>query len=186
MAISMGVSAFAATALDQVVISATRTERAVVDAPVRVEVVTAAELARTHARTLKEALENVVGLQLREIHGKSGYEAALQGLGGDQVLVLVDGLPISASTGSTVDVTQLALAEVERIEVIKGATSAQYGSAAMGGVINVITRPLAAGWRADVVLDGGSYGEQNPSAQVVEAARRHGRVTAEGGSQHWR
>ena len=186
MVVGAALPAFAGTSLDQVVVSATRTERAVVDAPVRVEVVTAAELARTHARTLKEALENVVGLQLREIHGKSGYEAALQGLGGDQVLVLVDGLPMSASTGSTVDVTQLALAEVERIEVIKGATSAQYGSAAMGGVINVITRPLAAGWRAEVLLDGGSYGEQNPSAEVLAPARRHGRLLAEGGNERWR
>src|SRR5690554_8152466 len=99
----------AATDIDQVVISATRSERAVVDAPVRVEVVTAAELAKTHARSLKEGLENVGGLQLREIHGKSGYVVALQGPSGDQVLVPIDGLPMSASIGSTVDVSQRAV-----------------------------------------------------------------------------
>jgi len=176
----------AATDIDQVVISATRSERAVVDAPVRVEVVTAAELAKTHARSLKEGLENVVGLQLREIHGKSGYEVALQGLSGDQVLVLIDGLPMSASTGSTVDVSQLAISEVERIEIIKGATSAQYGSAAMGGVINVITRQAAQGWQSSVLVDGGSYGEQNPSERITDVSRRHVQVKTEAGSATWR
>lgn len=176
----------ASTDIDQVVVSATRNARSVIDAPVRVEVVTADELARTHSRSLKEALENVVGLQLREIHGKSGYEAALQGMTGDQVLVLIDGQPISASTGSTVDVSQLALSEVERIEIVKGATSAQFGSAAMGGVINVITRQVASGWKASVLADGGSYGEQNPSGDAMAVARRHAQVRAEAGSDTWR
>lgn len=62
-----------------------------------------------------------------------GYEVSLQGLTSDQVLVLIDGLPISASTSSTVDLSQYSLADVEHIEVIKGAASAQYGSSAMGG-----------------------------------------------------
>lgn len=176
----------ASTTIDQVVVSATRLERSVIDAPVRVEVVTAEELSRTHARSLKEALENVAGLQLREIHGKSGYEVALQGLSGDQVLVLIDGQPMSASTGSTVDVSQLALTEIERIEIVKGATSAQFGSAAMGGVINVITRQVAPGWQASVLADAGSYGEQNPSAEVLGPVRRHAQLRAEGGSDRWR
>ena len=168
--------------LDQIVITGTRTERSVIDAPVRTEVVTRQELERTHARSLKEALENVSGLQLREIHGKAGYEVSLQGLSGEQVLVLVDGLRISASTGSTVDVSQLALTEVERIEIVKGATSAQYGSAAMGGVINVITRDVTPGFSGELQGDVGSYGSQNPSGNRIDDGRRHARARVDSGT----
>jgi outer membrane receptor for ferrienterochelin and colicins len=116
--------------LNTVVVTGTRSEKTLADTPVPTEVVDQREMARTQARTLKDALENVPGLQLTEIHGKSGFQVSLQGMTSDQVLVLIDGLPISASTGSSVDVSQYLLTEVERIEVVKGASSAQYGSAA--------------------------------------------------------
>lgn len=174
------------TDLSPVVVTATRTERTQQDAPIRTEVVTRAELDRTHARTLKEAMENVPGVQLREIHGKSGFEASLQGLTSDQLLILIDGLPISASTGSTVDLSQYALTEVDRIEVIKGAASAQYGSAAMGGVINVITRVPESGLRVTALGDVGSYGTRNDSARRIDANKRHGQLQVDGGNQDWR
>lgn len=91
--------------LPTVVVTGTRSEKTLDETPIRTEVVDRQEIERTHARTLKDALENVPGLQLREIHGKSGYEVTLQGMTSDQVLILIDGLPITASTGSTVDVS---------------------------------------------------------------------------------
>ena len=171
------------TRLPTIVVTATRTEKTLDESPVRTEVIDRAEMDRINARSLKEALENVPGLQLQEVHGKSGYQVSLQGLTSDQVLVLVDGLPISASTGSTVDLSQYSLAEVERIEVVKGATSAQYGSSAMGGVINVITRPVASGLVGGAVVDLGSYGAQNVSGDTVDDARRHAQLRVEGGGQ---
>ncbi len=172
--------------LGEVVVTGTRTEREMIETPVRTEVVTAQEIERTHARSLKEALENVPGLQLREIHGKSGYELSLQGLSSDQVLVLIDGLPLAASTGSTVDLSQYALTEVERIEVVKGASSAQYGSAAMGGVINVITRRIRPGFSGRVTADAGSYGDQNASGKADDIGASHGQASLEGGSERVR
>ncbi|MDO5624366.1 MAG: TonB-dependent receptor [Pseudomonadota bacterium] len=176
----------AASTLKPVVVTATRTERAMDDAPVRTEVVTREEIERTHAQTLTQALENVPGLQLREVLGKSGYELSLQGLGADQVLVLIDGLPITASTGSTVDLSQYLLSDVERIEVVKGASSAQYGSSAMGGVVNVITRRIPAGFGGTATLDAGSYGRQNDSGRRVDANNRHARFALGGGGERWR
>lgn len=173
-------------ALDQVVVTGTRSERPVLDTPLRTELVTRAELQRTHARSLKEGLENVPGLQLREIHGKAGHEVVLQGLSGDQVLVLVDGLPLTATTGSTVDVSQLAVLDIERIEVVKGALSAQYGSAAMGGVVNVITRRITPGFTGEVRGDFGSFGEQNPSGTTADAGNRHTGLRLEGGTEQFR
>lgn len=172
--------------LKPMVITATRTERAIDETPVRTEVVTREEIERTHARTLKQALENVPGLQLREVLGKSGYELSLQGLSADQVLVLIDGLPITASTSSTVDLSQYLLDDVERIEVVKGASSAQYGSSAMGGVVNVITRRTPAGFGGTATVDVGSYGSQNDSGKSARANVRHTRFSLGGGGERWR
>lgn len=172
--------------LEQVVVTGTRTEKTLDDTPTRTEVVTRQEMEKTGAVTLTDALENLPGVHLSEVHGKSGHSISLQGLTGDQVLVLVDGLPITASTGSTVDLSQLLLVEVDRIEVVKGASSVQYGSAAMGGVINVITRPIQPGLSGAVAADVGTRGEQNHSGDSGDLAWRHLRGLLEGGSQQWR
>ncbi|GAA4328754.1 TonB-dependent receptor [Pigmentiphaga soli] len=172
-----------APALEPLVVTGTRTEKTLADTPIRTEIVTREELERTNARTLTDALENIPGLLLTEIHGKSGYELSLQGLTGDQVLVLIDGLPISASTSSTVDLSQYLLTDIDHIEVVKGAASAQYGSSAMGGVINVITRPARPGLSGTATLDAGSYGDQNSSGGSLKPANRHGLFTLQGGSQ---
>jgi len=176
---------YAVSYLDELVVTGTRSERTVLDTPVRTEVVTAREIEQTHARNLKEALINVPGLQLREIHGKPGYEVWLQGIDADRVLVLVDGMPLSATTGSAIDVSQLAVLDIARIEVVKGAVSAQYGSAAMGGVVNVITRDVDAGVKGMFSADGGTYGDQNPSGEKWDAARYSGRAAVSAGSEHW-
>lgn len=175
-----------ASTLAPVVVTGTRTEKTLDETPIRTEVVDRAEIERTHARTLKQALEDVPGLQLTEVHGKSGYEVSLQGLTSDQVLVLIDGLPITASTGSTVDLSQYLLTEIDHIEIVKGATSAQYGSSAMGGVINVITRTIQPGFSGEAVLDVGTHGAQNPSGRSFDAASRHARVRLDGGTEQWR
>ncbi|WP_320159498.1 MULTISPECIES: TonB-dependent receptor [unclassified Marinobacter] len=172
--------------LDEIVVTGTRSNRMLSDTPVRTEVVTDRELEKTHARNVAEAIENVAGVQLRNIHGKAGKEVWLQGVGADRVLVLVDGLPLTATTGSSVDVSQLALLDVKRIEVVKGAGSAQYGSAAIGGVVNVITRDLEPGVRGEVTLDGGSYGEQNPSGDRADFGRYGARANIDMGSEHLR
>ncbi|WP_100639126.1 TonB-dependent receptor plug domain-containing protein [Marinobacter salexigens] len=172
--------------LDEIVVTGTRSNRTLSDTPVRTELVTERELEKTHARNVAEAIENVAGVQLRNIHGKSGKEVWLQGVGADRVLVLVDGLPLTATTGSSVDVSQLALLDVKRIEVVKGAGSAQYGSAAIGGVVNVITRDLEPGYRGEVTLDGGSYGEQNPSGDRADFGRYGARANIDMGSDQLR
>lgn len=148
------------TVLDTVVVTGTRSERKLLDVPVRTEVISRQEIQQTHARDLAEALRHQPGLLLKDIHGKSGTELWLQGLDADRVLVLLDGRPVSASTGSTVDLSQIATVDVERIEIVKGAVSALYGSAAMGGVVNVITREPEQPLTYQFQLDTGSYGEK--------------------------
>lgn len=154
-------------------------QKKLTDSPIRTEVVSENELKRTNASTLKDALENIPGILLREIHGKSGYEISLQGLSSDQVLVLIDGLPLAASTGSTVDLDQYLIASVDHIEVIKGAASAQYGSAAMGGVINIITKKVADGVSVSGQVDIGSYGKQNANGKAASINNHHEKIKIE-------
>ncbi|WP_150910806.1 TonB-dependent receptor plug domain-containing protein [Marinobacter halotolerans] len=168
--------------LDEIVVTGTRSEKKLLDTPVRTEVVTAREIENTHARNVKEALENVPGLELKAIHGKAGFEVWLQGVSSDRVLVLIDGLPMTATTGSSVDVSQLAAVDIERIEVVKGATSAQYGSSAIGGVVNIITRPPQPGLSGELTTDAGTYRDQNPSGEKYEPSRYSTRAKVEGGT----
>ncbi len=162
-----------AVELREVVITGTRTEKPVLEAPVRTEVVSRGEIEKTHARDLKEALEDAPGLLLKPIHGKSGFEAWLQGMDSDRVLVVIDGEPISPSTGSAVDLSQIGTADIERIEIVKGATSALYGSNAMGGVINVVTRKPERPLAYSLTVDGGSYGDKNLSGDGSDISVRH-------------
>lgn len=165
--------------LDTLVVTATRSEKKLIDSPIRTEVITEKELTRTHALTLKDALENVPGILLREIHGKSGYEISLQGMTSDQVLILIDGLPLAASTSSTVDLQQYLVGGIERIEVIKGAASAQYGSSAMGGVINIITKSIETGVQVSAQVDIGSYGKQNANGKSNSINNHHEKIQIE-------
>ena len=165
--------------LNTIVVTATRSEKTVIDSPIRTEIVDPQEIKRTNAITLKDALANIPGVLLREIHGKSGYEISLQGLSSDQVLVLIDGLPLAASTNSTVDLEQYLVAGIDHIEVVKGAASAQYGSSAMGGVINIITQQVQDGVSVSGQVDAGTYGKQNANGKTASINNHHEKVQLE-------
>ncbi len=172
------------TGLDDVVVTGTRTERKLLDVPVRTEVVSKQEIKKTHARDLAEALRNQPGLLLKEIHGKSGSQVWLQGLDSDRVLVLVDGRPVSASTGSSVDLSQLAVGDIDHVEIVKGAVSALYGSSAMGGVVNIITRRSTAPMTYSLVGDVGSFGSKNLGDETDIAATHVG-LSLTTNRNHW-
>lgn len=170
--------------LDTIVVTGTKTERKLRDVPVRTEVISKQQLEKTHARDLVEALRYQPGVLLQEIHGKSGYQVVMQGVGADRVLVLIDGRPVTPSTGSTVDLSQLSVSDVDHIEVVKGAVSALYGSSAIGGVINIITRKPKQGTRYSLVADVGSWGEKNPGDEL-DPASRHLSLDASYANPNW-
>lgn len=165
--------------LDTIVVTATRSDRALSDAPVAVQVLSRQKLEDNHAHTLKDALALLPNVYLREVHGKTGYEVSMQGFSGDQVLVLIDGLPITASTGSTVNLNQYMNMDIEQIEIVQGAASAQFGSSAMGGVINIITKPIRA-TKAHITTEVATNGKQNPSGNNLDANKRYIEASIEG------
>ncbi|MDR3304271.1 MAG: TonB-dependent receptor [Treponema sp.] len=102
-----------------------------------VEVVSAEDIADMGAKNVAEVLENVAGLVIFD-HPQA--TVMMQGFGGAYVKVLIDGLEIAGDTGGATQLNLIPVADVERIEIVRGASSALYGSDALGGVINIITK----------------------------------------------
>ncbi|GAB3830504.1 TonB-dependent receptor [Pontibacter rugosus] len=123
--------------LGQVVVSATRMEQSAELVPIPVDVITKEQISQIGVVRLNEVLSEQTGLQLISNHG-TGLQ--IQGLGSDYVLVLVDGEPVVGRTSGVLDLTRLAVGNIERVEVIKGPASSLYGSEAMAGVVNIITK----------------------------------------------
>lgn len=151
----------AATVLNPIVVTASRVEKTLLDVPVRTTVISADTLEKQHARDMQTALKYAPGINLKDIHGKTGKSAWIQGFDANRVLVLIDGERVAPSTGSTVDLSQLSVIGIKQIEIVKGSASALYGSSAMGGVINIITQRPEPGWSGQLAFDAGTYGDKN-------------------------
>ncbi|WP_226389261.1 TonB-dependent receptor [Penaeicola halotolerans] len=123
--------------LDEVVISATRTSRFIDDIPMPVTIINQEMIRQSGALRLSDVLREQASLQLTGDHGVS---VQMQGLSSDYVLILLDGEPLIGRTAGTFDLERIAVANIERIEIIKGPSSSLYGSEAMAGVINIITK----------------------------------------------
>ncbi|MEX1275705.1 MAG: TonB-dependent receptor [Bacteroidota bacterium] len=127
---------------EQVVITASRREQSLQDVPVSVSTVTAEMIAARNHVTLDDALRYVPGVNLMQdqvnIRGSSGYSRGV----GSRVLLLLDGMPFLTGDTGEINWEVIPVHEVERVEVVKGAGSALYGSSALGGVINVLTRDV--------------------------------------------
>lgn len=124
--------------MDEIVITGTKTERSLKHTPVIIQVITRSEIEATGAENIGEALEHHVGIVVhRDAHGDG---VQLQGLASDYVLILLDGEPQVGRIAGKLDLARIPIENVHRIEIVKGASSALFGSDAMGGVINVITR----------------------------------------------
>ncbi len=121
-------------------------------------VVTAAQIARDGDRTVGDALENVPGVDLIR-YGAFGAASAvgIRGSSSQQVLVLVDGLPMAGSQIDDVNLEQFSVDGIDRIEVVEGGGSTLYGSGSIGGVINIITAPQPA--RSTAIVSVGSFDE---------------------------
>jgi outer membrane receptor for ferrienterochelin and colicins len=150
-----------ALALDATVVTAARREQRLADAVVPVELISRRQIEETGSTDVASVLTERLGIQLdRGLPGNSGVQ--LQGLGSQRVLVLVDGQPLVGRIGGTLDLSRLSASNVERIEVVKGPQSTLYGSDAMGGVINIVTRrPESGGMDARLQAVGGSMGRSD-------------------------
>jgi outer membrane receptor for ferrienterochelin and colicins len=161
--------------LDEVVVTAARREQRLADVTVPTEIVSRETIEATGASNLAAALTEQTGIQFDGGH-PSGSGVMLQGLSNERVLVLVDGQPLYGRISGTLDLARLPTAIVDRVEIVKGPQAALYGSEAMGGVVNVVTRePAALGLNGGARAVAGSAGRREAGAS---GELREGKVSA--------
>lgn len=132
----------ASSRLGKIVVSATKTPHTLGDVPVQAEVITREELLARNVKTLQDALVSVTGARIKRSSGSWGDKGKIefQGLEERHTLVLVDGQRLLGGHNDSPDLQQISVESIERIEILKGPSSSLYGSDAVGGVINIITR----------------------------------------------
>jgi len=123
---------------EEIVVTGTRSERALGDSPVATKVLTLDDIRASGAEDMADLLEQVPGIDVQRSF--LGASVRLQGLDPEHVLVVVDGQRLTGRAGGGIDLSRLPVDAVERVEIVEGAASALYGSDAMGGVIHIITR----------------------------------------------
>ncbi len=146
--------------LEPVVVTASHTPKALKDAPVVTRLITLHDIKITDATNIQDMLiQELPGL---EFGFAMGQETSLNmsGFGGNAVLFLVDGERMAGETMDNVDYNRMNLDNVGRIEIVKGASSALYGSNAVGGVVNIISRENLEPWTANVNSRFNSFGNE--------------------------
>ncbi len=145
--------------MEKVIVSATRTEEELLDVPQHATVITEEEIRATGASNLAEVIATKAGVSVSD-HGPEGSEksVSIRGSVTSQVLVLIDGVRANSAQNAVVDLSLIPLENVERIEIVRGGTSALYGSDAVGGVINIITKRTASrDYTLRLSVENGSY-----------------------------
>jgi len=139
----------------EVVITATRNEELITSIPVATDVLTSADIEETNAKNLGEALQNVGDSFIKNYGGVGSLETvSLRGSTDAQVLILIDGQRLNNAQQGSVDLSSIPTNAIERIEVVKGGNAAMYGSDAIGGVINIITKSMARKNDLDISVNG--------------------------------
>jgi iron complex outermembrane receptor protein len=142
------------------VVTASRTPEAVNKASGQVTVITAEDIAASGATMVTDVLQTVPGIRIARDSSGAGLDVSMRGITSDQargkVLVIVDGMRLNPIEGTTpVNWGAINLSDIERIEILDGGASVQYGDNAQAGVINIITKKSGAA-KTDIFVSGGS------------------------------
>ena len=163
-----------AIVMEEVVVTATRDTEEVRNIPANVSVITAKDIEKSGATNVVEVLDKLESIQFRNYSGNASQSLIdLRGFGGDnpfgKTLIMLDGRRLNRPDMSSINWLQIPLNNIERIEVVRGASSVLYGDAAVGGVINIITKKGEGKPKFDASVIAGSYGLHNERAGVTGA-----------------
>ena len=160
-AINLSAQAFRdSVELEPIVITASHTPKALKEAPVVTRLITLYDIKITDATNIQDMLtQEIPGLEFGMAMSQE-TSLNMSGFGGNAVLFLVDGERMAGETMDNVDYNRMNLDNVGRIEIVKGASSALYGSNAVGGVINIISRENLEPWTANVNSRYHSFGHE--------------------------
>jgi len=141
----------------EVIVSANKRVQAVQDVPISVSIVKAEDLSQRGIVRLDEALRYVSGISIARdqvsIRGASGFALGV----GSRTMVMMDGFPLISGDNGDIKFDVMPVADIERIEVIKGAGSALYGTGALGGVVSILTQQPSEEFKVSARLYGGVY-----------------------------
>jgi vitamin B12 transporter len=160
-------------ALARVIVSATRLPTPEDEVASSVTLITAADIEAEQAHTLPDILQQVPGLDIVQTGGIGGQTSLfMRGTNSNHVKIYVDGIDVAnpSTPTDTFDLAHLQLADVERIEVLRGPQSGLYGSDAIGGAISIVTKPGAGPARLAGSFEAGSFGTFNQTASLSGAA----------------
>ncbi len=158
--------------LPDIVVTADRTPEPISSTGSAITVISGETLATSNPSSVTDALRSVPGLTVTQSGGPAGTTGVmLRGANTGQTLVLIDGIRVNDPTGTAADFNFAVLAPgmIDRIEVLRGPQSALYGSDAMGGVINIITKKGTGPAQFNVRTEAGSYGTISTTASVAGA-----------------
>ncbi|MBR5703688.1 MAG: TonB-dependent receptor plug domain-containing protein, partial [Bacteroidales bacterium] len=139
LARTLSAQSFVNDTIQEVVITATGTNHLLKDAPVQTEVITSKMLRNYSGRSIEEILGGLAA-SFAFSEDDMGSHLQMNGLGNSYILILIDGKRIHGDVGGENDLSLIDPQNIEKIEIVKGASSALYGSDAIAGVINIITR----------------------------------------------
>ncbi len=150
--------------LNEVVVSATRSEKNINDVGRSITVVTSDDIKKSGANSIAELLSQQEGMYVVGAGQNPGMTSSIftRGANSNQTVILIDGVRITdpSAINNSIDVAELSLANIEKIEIVRGSHSTLYGSAAIGGVVNIITKKATKpGLSLDASVTGGSFGK---------------------------
>lgn len=151
------------------VVAPTLTSTPVAEVGSAITVITAAEIAATQRTQVADVLRDVPGVDVAQSGGMGGQTSVfLRGANSAQTKVLLDGIPLNDPSSATggVDFSTISVDNIQQIEVLRGPQSGLYGSDAMGGVINIITKRGDGPTQGRVEVNGGTYGTARESLSV--------------------
>jgi vitamin B12 transporter len=140
-----------------------------------VTVITGEQIERKQQRTLPEVLQDVPGLNLVQNGSPGGFASVfMRGTNANHTKVLIDGIDVSdpSAANGEVDFSQFLASEIDRVEVLRGPQSGLYGSDAIGGVINIITKAGKGPPKATASIEAGSFGTFNQTGGISGSLAR--------------
>ena len=150
---------------EQIVVTATRTKKLMENVPVVTELITRQDIEETGAEDLADILNDRPGIYISE-NDVGGKNIRMGGVDGKYILVLVDGMPLTGKFNNRQELNLIDADLIDRVEIVKGPSSAIYGSEAMGGVINIITKQIGSDFSIDAKGKTGSFDLYSTSTRV--------------------
>ncbi len=155
---------------DIAVVTATRTEKSLAEVSVPVTVIGEEEIRQSGSQRLGDILSEQIGMNIVSDHG-TGIQ--IQGFDPDYTLILIDNQPVIGRTAGTLDLDRLSVGNIQQIEIVKGPSSALWGSDALAGVINIITDKGS----KDFTLDAsGQYGSNDSYSGSTNISFKQNRI----------